>query len=456
MLANRQNAPTVGCVAALAATVIAITLFPAEPGPRGALVLPGLILTAGVLVIPIMRALTGSDDVANAENFVMVGFVFWLLLDLVQGAYDLRDASNEAIRQAFISIGVSAAAVWLGMAGRPWHLPGWLLEVTNRPLALKTIVRLVPACFGLGMLHYAYASNFDIPLMFSYLGQHRWSAPWMRGQLGGWGSFMEQLPYFGYVLPSLTAILIARHGLLKPTTLFAVACSVVMLLFLSQGGGRRLIGVTVGAALLVWTQANPGRLRLKNVVVIGMTGLVLAFISQFMLSFRGAGLEEFLSGGGTEYDYLHVDDNFLRLAQIIDIVPQHHPFVGTAQLVFTLVRPVPRVFWPGKPITPGFDLSSELGMRDVSLTSSIIGEWYMTYGWLAVVFGGWLHGRLASSANVLRDRGRSTGNPIVYALAVMTLVAGMRSMVELMLMSYALAAWWGVNRLVSKRHAVHA
>jgi len=33
----------------------------------------------------------------------------------------------------------------------------------------------------------------------------------------------------------------------------------------------------------------------------------------------------------------------------------------------------------------------------------------------------------------------------------MVLVAGMRSMLELVLMSYALIAWWGVNRLTRER-----
>ena len=63
-----------------------------------------------------------------------------------------------------------------------------------------------------------------------------------------------------------------------------------------------------------------------------------------------------LFSGESEYDYLHVDDNFLRLAQVIQLVPAQHDYVYLQQLIFTAVRPVPRVFWPGKPIDPGFDL----------------------------------------------------------------------------------------------------
>ena len=450
---NRATTPVIGLLATLFATVIAVVvLFPDQPAPRGALMVPAIVLTAGLLLVPAARVLSGSPETTNAENFVMVGFVFWLLLDLVQGAYDLRQASSDALRDALLSIGVSAAAVWLGVLGRPWKAPAWLVEVASRPLETRAITRLVPICFVLGMFNFAYAVDFDIPVMFSYLGGNRWSAPWARGQLGGWNAFIDQMPYFGYVLPSLTALLIARQGFARLTTLIAIACSIVMLLFLSQGGGRRLIGVTVGAALIVWVQAQPGQ-RFRNLVVVSIGAIALAWASQFILNIRSEGLDAFLQKG-SEYDYLHVDDNFLRLAQVIELVPAQRPFVGGGQVVYALVRPIPRVFWPNKPVDSGFDLSREVNMKGVSLSMSIIGEWYLSWGWLAVIFGGWLHGRLAKAANTLREQGILSRNPIVFGLAVMVLVSGMRSMVDLIIMSYALVAWWGVNRLLAPKPAV--
>jgi hypothetical protein len=450
---NRATTPLIGFLVTAFATVIAVVvLFPDQPAPRGALMAPALVLTAGLLLVPATRVLSGSAETTNAENFVMVGFVFWLLLDLVQGAYDLRQASSDALRDALLSIGVSAAAVWLGVLGRPWKAPAYLVEVASRPLETRAINRLIPICFVLGMFNFAYAVDFDIPVMFSYLGANRWSAPWSRGQLGGWNAFIDQMPYFGYVLPSLTALLIARQGLARATTVIAIACSIVMLLFLAQGGGRRLIGVTVGAALIVWVQAQPGQ-RFRNLVVVGVGAIALAWASQFILNIRGEGLDAFLEQG-SEYDYLHVDDNFLRLAQVIEMVPEQRPYVGARQVVYALVRPVPRVFWPNKPVDSGFDLSREVGMKGVSLSMSIIGEWYLSWGWAAVIFGGWLHGRLAKAANTLREQGIVSRNPIVFGLAVMVLVAGMRSMLDLIIMSYALVAWWGVNRLLAPKPAV--
>jgi hypothetical protein len=118
-------------------------------------------------------------------------------------------------------------------------------------------------------------------------------------------------------------------------------------------------------------------------------------------------------------------------------------------VVFTLVRPVPRVLWPNKPVDSGFDLATEVGLRGVSLSSSILGEWYISFGWWAIIFGGLFHGLLARTINSIPR----TGNPIVYALSVMVLVAGMRSMLDLVVMSYALLAFWGVTRLYARRRS---
>ena len=438
-----------GFAATVVALLLALAFFPAEPSPPGALAIPATVLAAGILFVPGTRAIRRSPQLLYAENLVAFGYIFWLLLDLIQGAYDLRDASDPAVRNAFIAIGVSAAAMWVGVAGRPWPVPKWLAEIAGRSLDIRTVGRLVPLCFALGMFNFAYSVGFDIPLMFSFIGEQRWAAPWGRGQFGGWDAFLDQMQYFGYVLPSLTALLIARRGFTLLTG-FSIVLSGVMLAFLSQGGGRRIIGVTVGAAIVVWIQAQR-ELKVRRLVIAAAAAVGLLAAMQFMLNIRSVGYEEFMFRGQTEYDHLHVDDNFLRLAQVIEIVPAEHPYVGFQQLWFTIVRPVPRVFWPGKPVDPGFDLPTIVGLQGVSLSTSILGEWYLSFGWLAVILGGWLHGRLARTANVLRERQEYRANPIVYGLAVMILVSGMRSMQDLVIMSYALVAWWGANRLTRDR-----
>ena len=70
---------------------------------------------------------------------------------------------------------------------------------------------------------------------------------------------------------------------------------------------------------------------------------------------------------------------------MIQLIPAEHDYVYSKQLVFAVIRPVPRVFWPSKPVDPGFDLPAIIGMKGVSLSTSILGEWYISYGWIALL-----------------------------------------------------------------------
>ena len=97
--------------------------------------------------MPVSRAIRRSPSLLHAENLVALGFVFWLLLDLIQGSYDLTDAPDWAIRDAFIAIGVSAIAMWAGVAFRPWQLPKWVAQIASSPLTDRAIARLVAGVF---------------------------------------------------------------------------------------------------------------------------------------------------------------------------------------------------------------------------------------------------------------------------------------------------------------------
>jgi hypothetical protein len=413
----------------------------------------GSVLAVAIAIVPLLRVISKkSQSATNAENLVAIGYIAWLLLDLIQGAYALNEAKDESLRKALLAIGASAGAMWIGASMDPWRLPRWIADGVNVELPTETLARAVPICFGLGMFNFLYSVDFNVPLMFSFIGEQRWAMPWGRAQLGGWGSFRDQMSYFGYVLPSLTALLIARKGLFNSRSLFAVACSLMMLVFLSTGGGRRIVAVAAGSGLVVWIQATGG-LKVRNIAILIVGAIALGTAAQFMLNIRTRGYEYYTQTASADDDYLHVDDNFLRLAQVIELVPLRRPFVEYQQLIFTLVRPIPRVFWPGKPVDAGFDLPTEVGLKGVSLSTSIIGEWYISYGWFTILVGGWLHGRLSSTANSLRELGNKIGNPIVYSMAVMVLLAGMRSMQDLVLMSYALVAWWAVSRWVSDAKA---
>jgi len=202
-------------------------------------------------------------------------------------------------------------------------------------------------------------------------------------------------------------------------------------------------------------------LRVKQLIttVVAVVGLLLTL--QIMLEYRNVGFSVLVGTGEMtvngmekkhlfEEEHLRVDDNFYRLCQIIQLIQKSHGFVYTDYLFYVLVRPVPRVLWPEKPIDPGFDLPSALGVEGVSYSYSVIGELYMSLGFVGIALGGWFYGRIASFARGLLNASSTQGALVIYSIIVMALFSGMRSILELLLVSYVVLAWVGLSQLFIK------
>ena len=446
------------------ATTLSILLVPDDPSTEGALLYPALVMSAGLATAPFWIALHQPKALLRGECLLSLAPIYWLLLDLLQGVYAMEDITADQVRTAFLAIGIFVVVVWLAALRRSWRIPTILISSVSQEFPINTYFALAIACFVIGMLNFAVPCNFNPFEMVYYLGQERWAAPWGRGQLGGWDAFLDHLQYFGYLLPVLTVVIGRRLGIRKVRTLICIALSVVMALFLAQSGSRRVIGVVGGMALILWV-LDQQRLRIKHLLTSALAIIALLVTLQVMLEYRNVGLSVLVGQGDVpsgrqekrqvlEEKHLRVDDNFYRLCQIIQLIPAQYPFVYQKYLVYVIVRPIPRVLWPGKPVDPGFDLPTALGVEGLSLSYSVIGELYMSLGLIGVALGGWLYGRIASTASGLLARCRTQGALVIYSIVVMALFSGMRSILELILVSYVVLAWVGITHLFIKlRHA---
>ncbi len=442
----------IGFAAAIIATILALTSMGDEPQRPGELRGAALWLVSGLLLVPLLRIRQGLWALLRPEHILMVGLCYWLLLDLLQGLYPLYGVSREQIVTAIVAIGVMAAGIWLGSIGRAWSLPSVVVATTQRQITDSALHKAIWIAFIFGMTKFVIGSGFDFGAMFNALGEPRWSAPWARGRLGGWGAFLDHMQYFGYVLPAMTVVLAQRRGWLRPGVITGIIFSLVIVLFLSQGRGRRVTGVVVGAGLSRWLLLQ-ARLNLKTLSVAALiTALLLIFMQQ-MLAYRNIGFKAVRQENAniTVYDSLRVDDNFYRLTQIIQYIPDAHPYVYHRAVVYALIRPVPRVLWPGKPTTPGYDLPELNGMKGVSLTTSIIGELYASYGLVAVFIGALLFGRMARMWSRIEELPASASGALTYSLGLMAMFAGLRSMQDLVIMSYGLLGWFVISHLVARR-----
>jgi oligosaccharide repeat unit polymerase len=450
--------PAIGIAAVTVATVAAVIVIPEHPEPEGALFWPALVLSLGLLVAPVLAAVRQPKALLRSEHLLVMAPIYWLLLDLLQGAYSMGGISVSEIEQAFIAIGIFVGCLWLGSMGRPWRVPSFIRDSVSQDLPPSIYFYLVIVSFLLGVAKFAVATDFNVLAMFRSLGSGRWDAPWARGQLGGWDAFLDHLQYFGYLTSVLTVVVGRKLGWRNWRTIVSAVLSATMAMFLVQSGSRRVIGVVVGVALIFWVLVQDSKLKIKHAFAAVVTMVALLLAMQVMLQYRNVGLTAALSDPSVAADdtpaneYLHVDDNFYRLCQVIQLIPNTHPYVYHGFLTYAMVRPIPRVLWPDKPVDAGFDLTRAVGDREVSYSCSVIGELYMSLGFFAIAIGGWLYGRFAALINGLLIQSAGLGVVVIYSIGVMALFSGMRSLLELVLVSYVIVAWVVLSRLFRTQH----
>jgi hypothetical protein len=432
---------------------MALATLPADTVLAGALRVPAAMLAAGLMGGAIIGASRfGVEGVVRPECTVSVGLVYFLLLDMIQGLYPV-DVGRDAVQSVFVAIALFACVMFAATALPPRHLPRMVMRVALWDPSTELLVRALWLCFALGMFYFVFMSGFSLNVMIRGLLASRFGAPWSRGQMGGWNAFIEHLAYFGYLLPTLTTIIFLRERRwLSAPVLQGVVLSAMFLPFVMQGGGRRIFGMCFGSALFTWLVSMRRTIKPKHLVIFVLLVGVALFIMDAMLANRSRGAVEFAFDNG-EFHAVRVDDNFLRFAQNIEIVPRFQPHTGFGWIAWLLARPIPRVLWPGKPVSPGFDLSEYLGIT-ASLSCSSAAEWYVAFGWIGVVVGGALYGVLCRFWAQVLERAQTSASVGMYGLGVLALFISVRSMIELILMSYPLLAWLLLGNYIARRQGI--
>jgi hypothetical protein len=220
--------PAVGLIASIASTLFAINLIPEDSSPAGELFIPAFVMTLGLIAAPLFACTVNLRAILRAENLLALTPVYWLLLDLIQGSYPMENVTPAGIEGAFIAIGLFSGGLWIATLTRPLRMPQVITRSASHTVKPETLFLLILIFFGLGMIRFAYPSDFDPVTMATALTQSRWSAPWSRGQLGGWDAFLDHMAYFGYLLPALTVLLAHHSKSLNSRVIFSVILSLVM------------------------------------------------------------------------------------------------------------------------------------------------------------------------------------------------------------------------------------
>ncbi|RBP45330.1 hypothetical protein DES53_103328 [Roseimicrobium gellanilyticum] len=455
--------PMLGVIGTFTGTIMAMATVPSNPQKEGVLFIPGVLMALGLAIGPFLAFLRNPRNALRTENIIGMAAIYWLFMDLVTAVYDLPTVNRDAVRMSFASSGCFVIMFWLATMRKPWRLPkAFMASCSLRP-EVSIILPITSICFVLSMLAYAIPCNFDVNLMLKSLLGNRFAAPWNREALGGWNAFVDHLIYFGYLLPTLATMLVRRKGLMHPASVVGILFAAIFLIFLMHSGSRRIIGVCLGSAVTYWV-LDREHVRIWQLSASAFAVAFVLWLMQTMLVFRTVGVGEIgasnaayiawksMSGdsvAGGAPKGLAVDDNFYRLAQIHSIVPEHHPYVYGKYIFYVLVRPIPRVFWENKPIDGGFQLQ-EFDAKGASLSVSIVGEAWLSWGPYAILITGWVFGRMARMNSPLFDASSGTIGPMFYGYTTMMLFVGWRSLQEILLFSYALLGWIFATWLYAK------
>lgn len=435
--------PILGVVGSLAGMGVAVYLLPNNFEYFHRLMAPSWAMAIGLMVAPLWSAVRSPASVFRAENIMSAGLVYWLFTETMQGVEPIDTPTREAFRLSFIYTGLFAASFWAASMIRPMKMIRLIHTAAKHHINPGPIMFTLVVCFFLGMFDYAHACDFSIQMMLNELTQPRFRAVWSRGQFGDWTAFRQHLIYFGHLLPTLAMILVREKGWSDVNSIVGLVLSLIFLTFLASSGTRNEVGTVLGAAIAYWVLGRP-RINYLTLIQAAVIFLGLLMFMQLMLEFRRFGVRYMEFKETATYEYIHVDHNLTRLAQVIDIIPADHPHVEWGPVKFALFKPIPRVFWPEKPTDPGFNLPLYLGVKYTNFTMSIVGESYMMFGWISVCGMGIFYGLLARYWSQLLTPERTNCQIVIYSLGLFALFTGLRTMDALVIKSYAVMAWLGL------------
>jgi hypothetical protein len=451
MLQRPNFLPMIGVIGAFVGMVWAVITTPESVSEPGALAVPAAGLAIGLAAAPFLAAASSLRNLFRTENVIALCPAYWALMDLIQGSYEMPNVRQGEVTTVFMCIGLYSCLFWCGTMGRKWTLPKALRELGRYRPTDGSLISLSVLMFVLGMLTFAVPSGFNPQVMLNGLMADRWGAPWSRGGLGGWNAIIDHFAYFGYLLPTVAAMLLRRNGVGAMSGWVVIGFSVVFFAFVAQGGSRRIVGACVVAAI-IYTVLDMPKLRYYHLLVAGVFVAGLLWVMQVMLISRNMG-----AGGGalsaassyvtdsmtgkikTRASKLAVDDNFFRQCQVAAVIPRLHPYVYFQYIGYVLARPIPRALWKNKPVDGGFAIHYIVN-EGASLSTTVIGELYMSWGLMACMIGGWLVGRLSGLGDELFNSVPGSFGSLIYGYITTWLLVGFRSMQELVLFSYPLMA----------------
>ncbi|TET73476.1 MAG: oligosaccharide repeat unit polymerase [Candidatus Aminicenantes bacterium] len=372
-------------------------------GYKGVFKLPVQALT-GVIFAAVGASLffqhiSGLPVLWNKRNFILLGVLFWVLLDPLQMREGIDEFSYDVIVETLLYVVIFMAMVSLGYFFPPYRKLERAFSRIQEPRSGRQVFSLIIIVYLIGIAPMLYYSRGSLYLFGEiFFAGYNWNADlgWRRGALGtGRDYFITILQYFLFGGAFLAVWALRRISLWQwqRIILFLIVVSVLATIYFC--GSRRIFAfVVIGLLLYLYTAISHKKRRRWRFVFL-LAPIMLLLLMQIQMQFRAIGFYDIdisdIRAIEKRLNYLHRDNNFYWLATAVNVMPEQYSFTREWPFLNFFIHPVPRFIWPGKPVSEGFPFISwrEEGS---SLSISVIGEFYIAQGLLGVIIAGLVFG----------------------------------------------------------------
>jgi hypothetical protein len=183
-------------------------------------------------------------------------------------------------------------------------------------------------------------------------------------------------------------------------------------------------------------------------MVFGGAMLVLLLVvSSIMLEFRNVGLANFSSTVESQRSFF-IDLNIVNISRLTEKFPDLYGYLGLEIPFNALMRPIPRVLWPGKP--EGLSVPIEVALDSgagMTLSCTYIGEAYMAGGLISVLIVSLLFGAVGEMWNRLGASSTNQFTQLLYVSGFLCAALAMRSLLQMMPLLLPTLALWIFGKL---------
>lgn len=427
-------APSVaGTVCLLFGLLLGYSLYPHEQTPAAMARVAAVTVGIAFLVSVFFDCQKGLRNLFRTDLLCLIGLFGLTLAEFLfpQEEFNtLTTPEQTANALNAVLLGMGGLAIGRHLVTPKPMRSQWL---TLEEISNKALFRIFVIAGVLGFLYMLIAVKFNpVTLIAGMLGP-RFSEPWGRERLGSWSSLLGEVGLLRYVIPPLMGVIWNRRQYFSIFQMAIMLAIFTLTMFHGFAGGTRNVFIAYVATYLMGYLLTLPTFNFRNTIVpILAAGAISVFASYHMLEFRTVGLFYYVTNevyaSGDTRDTLAVDYNLASMGPLIDTFPERHEFLGLEVLTWSLLKPVPRALWPGKPEGLSVSIEELTGAEGWTVAATYLGESYMMAGWLGVIGVSLFFGALAAWWNRMAMGKQSDYALVVYALGFFAAGITMRSM----------------------------